>query len=245
MPDHHYENPRLVALYDLDSGWSEDRDFYLNLPRKAVERILDLGCGTGLLCDAYAARGHDVVGLDPAPAMLEAAKAKEFGDRVSWVLGDAGSYIADKKFDLIIMTGHAFQVLLDDEEIERTFATMASNIKDDGRIVFESRNPAPEIDWKEKWNYSLTIELEGCSVEESRKFMQMVGDRMQFELHYQFPEKTYVSHSELRFLSAAEIQDFATKSGLKATTIYGDWDMSPFDESLSEEMIFILEKIKI
>jgi hypothetical protein len=59
MPALHDEHPRLAALYDLACGWSEDRDFYLWLAKGGAKSILDLGCGTGPICDAYAAGGHD------------------------------------------------------------------------------------------------------------------------------------------------------------------------------------------
>lgn len=32
MPDAHYDDPRLAALYDLGNGWSEDSDYYCKLP---------------------------------------------------------------------------------------------------------------------------------------------------------------------------------------------------------------------
>ncbi|MGE0227941.1 MAG: methyltransferase domain-containing protein [Dehalococcoidia bacterium] len=38
------------------------------------ERIVDLGCGTGTLAAAIAARGADVLGIDADPAMIEAAR---------------------------------------------------------------------------------------------------------------------------------------------------------------------------
>ncbi len=50
----------LVALLDPQPG----------------ERILDLGCGTGLLAAAIAERGASVVGLDSDAAMIEAARAQ-------------------------------------------------------------------------------------------------------------------------------------------------------------------------
>ena len=50
----------LVALLDPQPG----------------ERILDLGCGTGLLAAAIAERGATVVGLDSDAAMIEAARAQ-------------------------------------------------------------------------------------------------------------------------------------------------------------------------
>lgn len=48
MPDLHYEHPDLAEIYDLDSGWSVDRDFYLDLASGSPKQVLDLGCGTGL-----------------------------------------------------------------------------------------------------------------------------------------------------------------------------------------------------
>ena len=150
MPDLHYEEPSLAELYDLDSGWSVDRDFYLALAGAAPQRILDLGCGTGLLCDAYAALGHSVTGADPAKAMLDVARQKPNGEKIEWVLSSAQDFRSPKRFDLIIMTGHAFQVFLEASDVLATFATMRQHLAPGGLIVFESRNPA--IDWPARWN---------------------------------------------------------------------------------------------
>lgn len=117
MPDLHYEHPALAALYDLDSGWSIDRDFYLGLASGRQKRILDLGCGTGLLCDAYASLGHQVTGVDPANAMLDVASTKPYGSHVEWIASTAQSFRSEKRFDLIIMTGNAFQVFIEDQDI--------------------------------------------------------------------------------------------------------------------------------
>lgn len=73
--DAHYTNPKLTKLYDLDSGWSKDRDFYLNLATPG-NKVLDLGCGTGLLSEAFAKRSCDVTAVDPAEGMLQIAKRK-------------------------------------------------------------------------------------------------------------------------------------------------------------------------
>jgi len=77
MPDIHYENPRLVSLYDLDSPWS-------------IEQSL------------------------------------------------AQTYRSDKRFDLIIMTGHALQVLLTDTDISATFAVMRNPLKPSGLVAFDT-----------------------------------------------------------------------------------------------------------
>src|SRR5580658_3343181 len=46
------------------------------------ERILDLGCGDGVLTTRIAAAGADVVAVDAAPDMVAAAKAKGLDARV-------------------------------------------------------------------------------------------------------------------------------------------------------------------
>lgn len=45
--------------------------------------LVDLGCGTGLLAAAAVAEARRVVGVDPSPAMLEAARRRS--DAVEWV----------------------------------------------------------------------------------------------------------------------------------------------------------------
>lgn len=238
MPDAHYANPKLAELYDLGSPWSIDRDFYLSLAGPPRARILDLGCGTGLLCNAYAAQGHDVTGVDPSPAMLELARRKPHGDEIEWVRSCAQSYRSDKRFDVIVMTGHAFQAVLEDADVLATFATMRKHLRTGSVVAFESRNPA--LDWTARWNYDVVVELPGGDVvRESRRFVALEGDRMSFDLCFQFAGETLVSESVLRFLSRQDVEERLTAAGLHAERVLGDWDGSPFNERSSDEMIFV------
>jgi len=237
MPDVHYENPRLAEIYDLGNPWSVDRDFYLSLAGPRHSSILDLGCGTGILCNAYAANGHDVTGVDPSPAMLEIARRKDHGKAIEWVRSFAQAYRSDKRFDLVVMTGHAFQVLLDDSDVLAAFTVMSRYLSSGGVVAFESRNPA--IDWATRWNYDADLATPGGVVHESRRFLAMENGRMTFELRYQLPDETLVSRSELRFPSRDFIEDRLMAAGLRVESLLGDWDARPFDEKSSDEMIFI------
>ncbi len=69
QPGESYADPRLAALYDALNPSDASTAFYLGLAGPAPARILDMGCGTGLLACEFAARGHDVTGADPAAAM--------------------------------------------------------------------------------------------------------------------------------------------------------------------------------
>lgn len=236
--DTHYQNPRLTALYDLDSGWSTDRDFYLSLAAGSRKSILDLGCGTGLICNAYAAQGHDVTGADPAASMLDIAHKKPYGKNIEWVQSPAQTFQSDKRFDLIIMTGHAFQVLMEDIDVAQTFNVMRQHLKQEGRAVFESRNP--DIDWQSRWNYEATLDTPDGPVLETRRFTAMQNQRMTFDLGYHFSDETLISKSMLRFWSQMEIEKHLMTAGLHVNNLYGDWNKKPFDKSQSEEMIFVV-----
>jgi len=47
------------------------------------QRVLDLGCGTGLFAREFARRGCRVTGIDPDPAMLERAEAANRGEVIT------------------------------------------------------------------------------------------------------------------------------------------------------------------
>lgn len=237
MLDKHYLHPRLVEVYDFDSPWSVDRDFYFNLAGTQPLDILDLGCGTGILSLAYANEGHRVTGVDPAREMLRRAQEKENSNSVEWIQCAAQDFRSDKRFDLIIMTGHAFQVLLTDADIRSTLNMMQQHLASAGRIAFESRNPA--IDWTRDWNYRVSLDLPNGRVVETRRLIETVNDRMSFELVYEFEDETLVSASELRFLRCERILELLSTSGLQVVELVGDWDNTPFDESISREMIFV------
>jgi SAM-dependent methyltransferase len=135
-----YDDPRLAQLYDLDNPWSSDFDYCLTLARDA-ESVLDLGCGTGQLTTALS-NGRTVAGVDPAAAMLEIARARPGGENVTWIDGDARSMRLGRRFDLVLLTGHAFQFFLTHEDQIAAVSTIAAHLSPKGRFIFDSRNPA-------------------------------------------------------------------------------------------------------
>src|SRR5579862_9839563 len=112
MIERQFAEDRLAALYDLFHP-PEQRDdfaFYHELVM-AARSVLDVGCGTGALLRRAREAGHSgrLCGLDPAAGMLNQARTRP---DIEWVLGDLSSTGWQEEFDLVVMTGHAFQELV-------------------------------------------------------------------------------------------------------------------------------------
>jgi ubiquinone/menaquinone biosynthesis C-methylase UbiE len=131
MVERQFTEGRLAALYDAFFPPARRDDFAFYLPLVQCTRaVLDVGCGTGALLHLARKDGHPgrLCGLDPAPGML--AQARERTD-IEWVLGDLSSVVWDREFDLIVMTGHAFQELIGDDEIGAALAAIRRALVDD------------------------------------------------------------------------------------------------------------------
>lgn len=238
--DQHYVDPRLVALYDIENPRGADTDFYLALAaRLKANLILDLGCGTGLLTRELATAGRQVIGVDPAVAMLAYARRQPGAERVEWVEGDS-SALGKREADLLVMTGNVAQVFLDDEAWQRTLQDIHAALRVGGYVAFESRNP-DDRGW-ERWNPESTFQRIDSPFGPLESWLEVINvsdGKVHFKAYNHFldsGEKVLVD-SELRFRSLTEITDSLNRAGFTVETVYGHWDQQPFNQQ-SRLMIF-------
>lgn len=157
MVDRLFSDPALAELYDVLCQGRPDFGFYLPLVMSA-DSVLDVGCGTGELLRLARQAGHTgrLCGLDPVDAMLDQARTRS---DIEWILGDLASVAWDQEFRLVVMTGHAFQVFVEDDEIRASLAATRSALTDDGRVAFETRNPQVR-EW-EHWTLERPVKITG------------------------------------------------------------------------------------
>lgn len=236
-----YWNAQIAEIYDLINPWAKDSDFYLSLAGPRPCSVLDLGCGTGTLCCALAEHGHRVAGVDPAAAMLAVARRKPHAEQVEWVESSAQSYKSQRRFDLVVMTGHAFQILLTDADALAVLETMRGHLNKGGRVAFETRNPS--VDWVGEWasRPPLVRMLPGGRLLETLEVTGEDGEFISFQTSYRFPHMTLTTSSTLRFPSREHVEALITRSGLVVREVFGDWDAGPFQAAHSREIIFVAE----
>jgi ubiquinone/menaquinone biosynthesis C-methylase UbiE len=210
VPDDLFEHPRLAALYDALDPDRSDLDPYLAMITEfAATDVVDLGCGTGVLALLISAQGTPVVGVDPAAASLDVARAKDGAAAVTWLHGDA-SVIPEHSADLVLMTGNAAQAVVDEDEWLTTLGHVAAGLRPGGRFVLETRIPKAR-GW-EKWTEALTRSttvIDGVGPVESwvtltDVALPLVSFRWTFVFHSD--GQVLTSDSTLRFREEAELR---------------------------------------
>jgi SAM-dependent methyltransferase len=234
--DELYNDPELARFYDLENGWGEDLDYCRNLAEGCAS-VLDLGCGTGLFAASLTQR--DVVGVDPAAAMLEIAAKRSGGDRVQWIEGDARTLRLNRRFDLVVLTGHAFQVFLTDEGRTAVLRTIAHHLAPEGRFVFDSRNPAV-AQWRAWTPDNSKRHIEDPALGRVLAWNDASSDPatgiVTYGTHYKLPsnERPYSAQSKIAFVSQERLASLIDGAGLTVERWLGDWSGSPYSPESHE-----------
>ncbi len=144
----HYDD---AALYDHEyRRRRQDVLFYRQLARRTLGgpgRILELACGSGRVTTALLRDGHQVVGLDLSPAMLEraAARVAHLGraarERATLIQGDIRDFDLGERFPLVVMAFNSFEHLYTRVEVAACLERVRAHLEEGGRFAFDVQNP--------------------------------------------------------------------------------------------------------
>lgn len=232
-------DPRLVALYDEDNPDGADSDFYRALCESTGARsVIDLGCGTGALTVSFAAAGLTAVGGDPSATMINYARQRPGGDRVTWVLGDSRTLpLIDA--DYAVMTGNVAEHA-PDGDWQRTLADLDHTLRAGGTLAFESRNPAAGA-WHE-WSSSERSIRDTASgpLEEWSEAKETTPGVVRLVAHNAFvgTGELLKYTEDLFFRELSELEDQLDVAGFDLASVYGDWQRGSVTDS-SEVMVLV------
>nr|WP_290371160.1 class I SAM-dependent methyltransferase [Ruania halotolerans] len=205
--------------------------------------MLDVGCGTGTFATMLAARGHEVVGVDPAGASLDVARTKPRADEVHWIHGDAPAArreLPDLRADLATMTANVAQVFVTDDAWEENLRAIAALLRPGGHLVFETR--VPEYRAWESWNSrdSFTAaEVPGIGrVESWHELLDVRSETVSFRSHTRFPDGvTIPAESTLRFRNREQVTASLTRCGFAVR------DVRDAPDRPGREHVFLAERM--
>lgn len=217
MADAIFEERRLAEIYDPLDPDRSDLDVYAALVEEfEAQTVLDIGCGTGTFACLLAARGIEVIAVDPAAASLDVARGKPGADRVRWIHGDATTLPA-LRVDVATMTANVAQVFLTDEDWAAALRCIHAVLHQGGRLVFETRDPGKQAwrTWDREHSYART-DVPGVGAVET--WVEVTGVRpelVSFRHTFVFEKDGAVltSDSTLRFRGRDEVASSLAVAG--------------------------------
>ena len=240
MPDALFELARLAEAYDVLEGERVDLAAYVSIASElGARKVLDVGCGTGVLACLLAEEGKAVIAVDAAPASLAVARRKPGADRVQWVLGDATA-LPPLAVDLVTMTANVAQVFLTDQAWEATLTAARGASRNGGHLVFETRDPSYRA-WRE-WNRQTTHRLvdlpDAGTLETWTDLVDVTLPFVSFRQTFVFASDgaTFTSDSTLRFRERAEVEGVLEARGFEVE------DVRDAPDRPGRELVFIARR---
>ena len=99
---------------------------------------LDLGCGTGVLCEILHKAGIRAAGMDFSAGMIDIAR--QGNSVISYEVADMITYCPDTRFDLVTCTGDALNHIPDLADIRRIFRNVYRYTSPGGYFIFDILN---------------------------------------------------------------------------------------------------------
>lgn len=245
---HHgeFEDPRLVVVYDAESPWSAEDEFFCAViaefapepQRGSSTRVLDVGCGTGRLATGLAGAGYEVTGLDPARASIEFARSREGGETVTWIEGTSQE-IPETSFEVAVMSKHVAQFFVSDDAWATVLADVSAALVPGGILTFDMRD-ARNREWDEWTPDAVDVVTlpDGREVEEWTEITDETSNTVRFRTHYTFPDgTTLTSTATLAFRDLDDLQSSLSGAGFSILHAFGGWQRQPLGEGDGEILV--------
>jgi SAM-dependent methyltransferase len=244
---------RDVALYDgLFERWmgrlEADLPMILEIARRARGPVLELGVGAGRVAIELARRGRTVTGVDDAPAMLQAARARLAQEkpavrrRVTLVKGDLRRLRQPRKYRLALLAFNTLMHFESLEEQDRVLAGAARALVRGGWIWISLFNPDPTrpAGVVRAEAEPLPGEAPGLPGSRTEAFFQQSFDRaaqvtkVRFWLDTVAPDGLVRREAlalRLRWFHRFELERLLVAHGFTLVKLFGDFDGSDYDDS--------------
>ncbi len=195
--------------------------------------ILDLACGKGRYSRYLASKGFNVTGVDIAQESITFAQQFE-NERLSFFVHDMRHPFRFNFFDYIFNFFTSFGYFESEKDHEKTIATIAKDLKPEGKFVLDFFNAKKVI---------RTLKREEVKqVEAVTFFIRRSVDAQGYILkNIEFEDRGEVFSFTER-VRAFTLEDFTglfSKAGLKIAQTFGDYHLHPFDEIESDRLILI------
>ncbi len=111
---------------------------WLTLRHLQPKTAMDLGCGTGILCQILHENGIRAAGMDFSAGMIEIAR--QGNPDIHYEVADMITFCPEAQFDLVTCTGDALNHIPQPEDIRQIFRNVFRYTRPGGYFIFDILN---------------------------------------------------------------------------------------------------------
>ena len=226
------EYKEFAKYYDKfykNKNYTKETEFLINFINQN-DKIIDIGCGTGIHASLLQQKGFKVDGLDLNKEMLDIAKTRVHSNLYLQNILDLN---INKKYNVIISMFAVLNHLKDTQELEKALINLKNVLKDNGKIIIDLHNPqnsGNKIDSYDnmtrtmKWNYN-----KKSKIEDSKIIFEIDG-------------KKYIDNHTFRIFTINEIKQCCKNVGLIVKKVYENYDINKCGLATSKNLQFLIYK---
>ena len=238
----HEDVPPVTRFYEWECDRflrDQRRDilWYRRLVAETGGPVLELACGAGRVALDLAADGHDVVGLDLQPYLLERARAhaaeRGLHGRLTLVQGDMRDFALGRRFPLVLLPYNTLGYLLTEGEVAGCFRAIAAHLEAGGVFALQvspferGETPGPRTPLTTgPFEDGHVAMYEAISADPERHLTHYDE-----EYHLLRPGRPVEIHRQrltLRSYYRGEITRLLGAAGLSVRAVHGDFDGRPY-----------------
>ena len=226
------EYKKFAKYYDRfyqNKDYKKEVEFLVCLLKKN-DKIIDIGCGTGVHASILEKDGYDIDGLDLNEEMINIAKKRIKGNVYKQNILNID---INKKFDFIISMFAVINHLKSTNELETVLLNLSNILSVNGKVLIDLHNPQSSgsktdtfdnITRTMKWDYN-----EETKIEKS-------------EIIFSVNNETYYDSHTFRIFTIDEIMLCCDNTGFKVINVYENYDINKVGNNHSKNLQFLIEK---
>lgn len=230
-----FDQPEYHILYGHRSQNEADGFVHTIMDRSllgdGVQRILDIGCGSGRHAAAMSSYGHEVVGMDLSQNNIASAQSlhSTSAAKIEFILGDmrkVQDYFAPDSFDAVTMLFTSFGYFQDDQEHLETLRSIRQVLKGKGTFILDFLNlehviehltPAEHMT-KGGINFHIHRRVANGWIEKSIEFVDCEGASQH--------------HVErVRAFAPSQLNEMLEQAGFHSQSQFGNYHLHPLGKS--------------
>lgn len=233
-----------IYLQSIANDTTEESEFLDTIFKKygKEKSVLDCCCGVGRHCRALAEKGYNVTGIDISKKQIENARKINGIKNTTYLNMDVRDIKLEKKdYNAGMCMWTTYNYLSQNEDFEKFIKGIYNHLCQGGIFVLDSKN-IPSLNKNRIYKRDNKTEKLDLQLLICKRIINNVQNSQYFYFMKRNGENEfYVDEEFVRFYYLNEIDEIVNKY-FDIVEVYGDFDMSEYNEEKSRRFIVVLKR---